>query len=130
MAQTATSVVVAPLVEEFMKGLAFLPLLLLGKQVDNRTDGLIYGAAAGLGFACVENLYYYIKVFDPDHLNLLIQTVFLRTLFTTLVHCVSSALLGYGHRPCQPQAWSDALDRLPAVWLCVGRAQPRLLGTA
>ena len=39
--QILTTVVVAPTVEEVMKGLIFLPLLLIGNNIDNRTDGLI-----------------------------------------------------------------------------------------
>ena len=92
--QFLTTVVVAPTVEEVMKGLIFLPLLLIGNNIDNRTDGLIYGAATGLGFSCLENLWYYINHFDPNNPEGLIMLVFLRTMFTSLVHCVSSALLG------------------------------------
>lgn len=92
--QVFTTVVVAPTVEEVMKGLIFVPLLVIGNNIDNRTDGLIYGAATGLGFSCLENLWYYMNHFDPNNLEGLITLVFLRTMFTSLVHCVSSALLG------------------------------------
>lgn len=89
-----TAVLVAPVVEEFMKGLVFLMLLMAGNFIDNRTDGLIYGAAAGLGFSCVENLWYYITNFNADAPEQLLALIFVRTLFTALVHCVSSSLLG------------------------------------
>lgn len=93
-AQTLTTVVVAPIVEEFVKALVFVFLVLVGNQLDNRTDGLIYGAATGLGFACVENLYYYWSVYNPESTEVLFITIFTRTAFTALVHCISSALLG------------------------------------
>lgn len=92
--EVLTTVVVAPVVEEVMKGLIFLPLIVIGKNIDNRTDGLIYGAAAGLGFACLENLWYYANLFDLNNPGGVLPTIFMRTLFTTLMHCISSALLG------------------------------------
>jgi protease PrsW len=87
-----TTVVVAPIAEELTKGLVFIPLVLTA-HFDNETDGLIYGAAVGLGFAALENLLYYGMV-APAGAGAVLGTVLVRTLFTTLVHCVSSALLG------------------------------------
>lgn len=87
------TVVIAPTVEEFMKALVFIPLLAFGRQVDNRTDGLIYGAATGLGFACIENLLYYAKTASQGY-DVLFGTILMRTLFTSLLHCSSSAMLG------------------------------------
>lgn len=81
---------VAPLAEELTKGLVFLPLV-LSRQFDNETDGLIYGAATGLGFACVENLLYFS---GAESIDSLVGMAVLRTLFTAVVHCSSSAALG------------------------------------
>lgn len=108
-----TTVAVAPLVEEFTKGLVFLPLLLL-RQIDTETDGLIYGAAAGLGFAAVENLLYYAAAGDAIY-----QTIIVRTLFSSIVHCVASALVGIGvgwaaHRGFS-STWAVLLGFLCAV---------------
>lgn len=89
-----TVVMVAPIVEEFMKAFVFVFLVGAGNQLDNKTDGLIYGAATGLGFACVENLYYYASTFDPSQPEAIFGVIFIRTMFTALVHCISSALLG------------------------------------
>lgn len=89
-----TTVMVAPTVEELMKGLIFLPLVFLGNNIDNRTDGLIYGAAAGLGFSCLENLWYYANNFNLDSPETLYTIIFMRTMFTSLVHCASSAMFG------------------------------------
>lgn len=93
MSKIIGTVVAAPVVEEFFKGLVFVPLVLLGKQIDNRTDGLIYGAAVGLGFACLENLLYYIQ-FSQQGVAQLFAVILTRTLFTSLVHCTSSAMFG------------------------------------
>lgn len=92
-ANVFTTVMVAPTVEEFMKALVFLPLVAFGRQVDNRTDGLIYGAATGLGFACLENLYYYANNASQGA-GALFAIIIMRTLFSALVHCTSSAMLG------------------------------------
>jgi protease PrsW len=91
-ADAITAVVIAPMVEELTKGLIFVPLVLTA-HFDNETDGLIYGAAVGLGFATVENLLYYLAA-APEGPMLVLGTVFMRSLFTSLVHCISSALLG------------------------------------
>ena len=103
-----TAVVVAPLAEEFTKGLIFL-VLILTPYVDNETDGLIYGAATGLGFAAVENLLYFLAVAMSDPGTLLF-VIGARTMFTALVHTISSALLGFTigyvrHRRLWPRLW-------------------------
>ncbi|MFZ9914502.1 MAG: PrsW family intramembrane metalloprotease [Phycisphaerales bacterium] len=86
------AVVVAPLIEEVTKGLAFL-LLLLTRHLDNETDGLIYGAAAGLGFAAVENIMYAMAA-SSEGATAVVVTMFVRTFLTALVHCISSGILG------------------------------------
>ena len=86
------AILVAPIAEEFTKGLVFL-LLLTTRHIDNETDGLIYGAAAGLGFAAVENLLYFANS-GGDGPGVLLGVIFMRTFFSALVHCISSALLG------------------------------------
>ncbi len=84
------TVAFAPAAEEFTKALIFV-FLIFSVHFDNETDGLIYGAATGLGFACVENLLYFSSTSSMEELATL---VVLRTAFTALVHCVSSALIG------------------------------------
>ncbi len=104
-----SAVIVAPLAEEFTKGLIFL-ILIFSKELDNETDGLIYGAAVGIGFAMVENLLYYGAVALTGTPEMFFFTVFARTFFSALVHTVSSALLGYTigyvrHRRLFPWLW-------------------------
>lgn len=106
-----TAVAVAPVVEEITKGLIFLVLIPL-RSMDNETDGLIYGAAAGLGFAAVENVLYFLQAAEGGA-AVLLGTVFIRTFFSSLVHSISSALLGMclGHAvhragPLRWLAWS------------------------
>ena len=51
---------VAPLVEEPLKGI-ILVALAFTRWFDNTTDGFVYGAAAGLGFAMSENILYFTR---------------------------------------------------------------------
>jgi RsiW-degrading membrane proteinase PrsW (M82 family) len=61
----------APLVEEAAKGLALFAAFLVSRwaarrfglfEFDGPTDGIIYGAAIGIGFAFTEDLYYFFQV--------------------------------------------------------------------
>src|SRR5207244_13125393 len=85
--------VVAPLCEEPSKGLLVF-LLLASRYFDNTTDGLIYGAAAGLGFGMTENFLYFVQadqIGDADHWQ---KVVILRSAFSCLMHCASTATFG------------------------------------
>lgn len=89
------AIVVAPVVEEITKGLVFVPLVGTD-HFDNVTDGLIYGAATGLGFAAVENLLYFTKFVASPEITAagLVGMAAVRTLFTAVMHCISGALFG------------------------------------
>ncbi len=51
--------VVAPIVEEGVKGLILVVLFLVfSREFDDVLDGVVYGAIVGLGFATVENVLY------------------------------------------------------------------------
>jgi RsiW-degrading membrane proteinase PrsW (M82 family) len=55
-------VVVGP-VEEFVKWLAVRVYAYRGEAFQTVVDGVVYGAAAGLGFAAIENLIYIVTVY-------------------------------------------------------------------
>jgi RsiW-degrading membrane proteinase PrsW (M82 family) len=58
-ASALTAVLAAPFFEETTKGLAiFAVFLILRDEFDNAVEGLILGAASGLGFALIENCVY------------------------------------------------------------------------
>jgi protease PrsW len=50
--------VVTAACEEFLKFLAFALGALATREWDEPLDGIVYGAAAGLGFAAIENAYF------------------------------------------------------------------------
>ena len=55
----AAVLMIAPIVEEIAKAL-FLLYIISKKDFDNITDGLVYGAAIGLGFGMSENIFYFV----------------------------------------------------------------------
>jgi protease PrsW len=105
------AVVEAPFVEEGMKGL-FLVLLLVWRrqEIDGMLDGLIYAGFVGAGFACVENVTYFVRGYDgidlpsqagqPDvHLHggvVLLGELVLRGVLTPFAHPLFTAATGLG----------------------------------
>jgi len=85
------AIVVAPLVEEITKGL-FLLITITNKKFDNITDGIVYGGAIGLGFGMTENFLYFITY--GESISNLFMLVIVRTLFSAVMHCVSTATFG------------------------------------
>ena len=85
------TIIIAPLVEETTKGI-FLFFTITSRKFDNMTDGIVYGGAIGLGFGMTENFLYFIS--NTGSLNTWVTIVVIRTLFTSVMHCVSTATLG------------------------------------
>jgi len=57
--QLTVSALVAPVVEETLKGAAvFLVYLVYRSEFDSLLDGLVYGGITALGFAATENIWY------------------------------------------------------------------------
>jgi len=86
----------APVVEELVKAVAVLLVVVLTAEFDNPTDGVVYGTAVGLGFAVTENAIYGLSAAAGgayDGLGVLI-VVGGRTVLTAGVHAVCSATLG------------------------------------
>ena len=85
------TIVAAPIVEEFMKGV-FLLMIVSYRKFDNLTDGIVYGGAIGLGFGMTENFLYFISF--GETLSGWIAIVVIRTLFSAVMHCVSTGTFG------------------------------------
>lgn len=90
------SSVVAPVVEEINKGLIVLTFALLSKEFDNLTDGLLYGAVVGLGFAFSENIMYFMRVYEESGQFAWIRNIYIRSFFSVGVHSCATALFGAG----------------------------------
>ena len=85
------TIIIAPIVEEIIKG-AFLLITVSSFKFDNMTDGIVYGGAIGLGFGMTENFFYFISFGQTVEQWLIL--VIIRTLFSAVMHCVSTATLG------------------------------------
>lgn len=84
----------AAAVEEAMKFYAIRMLILRNPEFDEPIDAMIYMITAGLGFAAMENILVMFRVF-PDGTQVTLATWALRFTGATLLHALSSALLGY-----------------------------------
>ncbi len=84
-------IIIAPIVEELAKALLLLKTI-KNKNVDNLTDGLIYGAAIGLGFGMTENFLYFI--FFSNSLATFLPIFIIRSGFSAVMHSLSTATIG------------------------------------
>jgi RsiW-degrading membrane proteinase PrsW (M82 family) len=90
----------APVVEESLKGGVLLWLLWRRRQeFDGPTDGIIYAAMVGLGFAMMENIGYYIAALVRPSIggvSLLGATFVLRGILAPLAHPIFTSMTGIG----------------------------------
>jgi len=89
------ALLVAPIVEEAAKGVGATAGR---RQTQSKTDGLVYGAAAGLGFSATENLVYALAALLVPGVGPLspLVVVAVRSLSSTFLHASSTAVVGYG----------------------------------
>lgn len=85
--------VIAPFAEETTKAIGILPF---ARRATELEDGIVYGAAVGLGFAATENMLYESSAYLAGGAALLITTVLIRTFSSALLHASASAITGYG----------------------------------
>jgi RsiW-degrading membrane proteinase PrsW (M82 family) len=98
IADQATASLVAPFVEEGLKGLAVLIVFLFfRKEFDSILDGIIYAGIAALGFAATENvLYIYGHGYQENGWSGLWQLVFIRDVVVAWQHPFYTAFTGIG----------------------------------
>ena len=89
--QILGTIYIAPLVEEPMKA-SILLLVAMTRWFDNTTDGFVYGAAVGLGFAMTENFLYFSAYVDNP--GQWIQVVVIRTACSGVMHALASSIVG------------------------------------
>jgi RsiW-degrading membrane proteinase PrsW (M82 family) len=90
----------APAVEETLKGSVLFWLLWRRRQeFDGPTDGIVYAAMAGLGFAMIENVGYYLGALvrpEVGGARLLGYTFVFRGLLSPFAHPAFTAMTGIG----------------------------------
>lgn len=84
----------AAFVEETVKWLVVWLIVLRSPEFDEPVDAMVYMLTAALGFAAIENILVINRVL-PDGLSATIGIWGLRFAGATLLHALSSALVGY-----------------------------------
>jgi RsiW-degrading membrane proteinase PrsW (M82 family) len=110
--------VVAPIVEESVKGLAlFMIFLLFRREFDGVLDGIVYGALVGFGFAMTENALYFLGALMEGGAASWVALVFVRTLVFGLNHGLFSGIVGvgFGYAAMARGAWKRWLAPLVAL---------------
>jgi RsiW-degrading membrane proteinase PrsW (M82 family) len=90
-----TAALTAPFVEEILKGVGVVLIVLIARdEVDDVMDGFVYGALCGLGFTVVEDVFYFIAVFGGDVEGVL-RGFFVRVIASGLYsHVLYTGLVG------------------------------------
>ncbi|MEZ4641381.1 MAG: PrsW family intramembrane metalloprotease [Chloroflexota bacterium] len=88
---------IAPPVEETVKGLVLVIIFFRWRhEIDSPLDGIIYGAMVGMGFAMVENIYYFVHVYADGGMEAWGTNVFVRSILFGLNHALFSSMTGLG----------------------------------
>ena len=97
-AEFGTTSIVAPIIEEALKGLAVLVVFLMfRKEFDSVLDGIVYGAVTAMGFAAIENvLYIYRNGFLESGWEGFWVMVFIRVALVGMMHPFFTAFTGIG----------------------------------
>jgi RsiW-degrading membrane proteinase PrsW (M82 family) len=109
------AVIIAPFAEEAAKGLG---VYTAGRDLDEVEDGLIYGAAVGLGFAATENLLYEYNALVTVGVGAFIATAIIRSICSALLHASATSVTGYGIG--RRKIWGRMYRVLPFYLLAVG----------
>lgn len=95
------TVVVAPFVEEAVKGAFLIGLLLFRRrEFDGIVDGIVYAGLVAAGFAFTENILYFGRAFADDAMagtsGGVVVVLILRGVLSPFAHPLFTAMLGIG----------------------------------
>ncbi len=93
-----TGSLIAPLVEESLKGLAvFIVFLIFRREFDSILDGIVYAGIVALGFAATENSFYiYTFGYQEGGIGGIMALTFIRTILVGWQHPFYTAFIGIG----------------------------------
>lgn len=116
---TLGSVVVAPVVEETLKGLVVLLIWRLRRQeFDGIVDGMVYAGISAAGFAFAENIFYLARAFHDTGGAGLATVFFLRGVMGPFAHPVFTICTGIGLGVAATTRRRDVLVLAPLLgWL-------------
>ncbi|MBL8049763.1 MAG: PrsW family intramembrane metalloprotease [Anaerolineales bacterium] len=97
-AEFGTASIIAPVVEETLKGLAVaVVFFMFRKEFDSVLDGIIYGSIVGLGFSAIENtLYIYRNGYLEGGWEGLVVLTIIRVILVGWMHAFFTAFTGIG----------------------------------
>jgi len=87
-------IVIAPLVEELAKVLGVIRFS--SRYIWRPRNGLVFGAASGLGFAATENFLYESTALFQGGYSAFLAVALIRSFSSTLMHASASSIAGYG----------------------------------
>lgn len=97
LGMAAAPSLIGPPVEESVKGLALVAIFIFWRnEIDSPLDGIIYGAIVGMGFAMVENVFYFVETFNQGGMEAWGVNVVLRAVLFGLNHALFSSFTGLG----------------------------------
>jgi RsiW-degrading membrane proteinase PrsW (M82 family) len=91
----ASAVIVAPLVEEALKGVSIY-LLWKHRVITGTLNAVVYGGLAAAGFAFIENVGYFLVSSDEGGATALLGVVVLRGFVTPFAHPLFTAFTAFG----------------------------------
>jgi len=109
------AVIIAPFSEEFAKGLG---VYTARNDITEEEDGLVYGAACGLGFAATENLMYGVIAFSQASWVGFFTLIIIRSIASALLHASATSMMGYGVG--KTILWREKFNVLPYYLTAVG----------
>jgi RsiW-degrading membrane proteinase PrsW (M82 family) len=97
MTQMLQTVVQAPIVEEFAKGLGVLLIFIVGRRFfDGPVDGIVYAGTVAAGFAFTENIQYFgIQLAESGGFDQnVVEIFFVRGILSPFAHVMFTAMTG------------------------------------
>lgn len=90
-----TPVVIAPVVEEGIKGLGLLLIFLFWRRYfDGPIDGIVFGGLIAAGFAFTENILYFAQYIAPYGTAGVTQVFVARAIMSPFAHLIFTAAMG------------------------------------
>ncbi len=89
------TIVIDALLEEIIKLSLLICFLRVTKLVHTIGDAIIYSVLAGLGFAYIENVIYFVRGYNENEFNIFINVMIFRTIVLSIGHMAFSGIFGY-----------------------------------
>ncbi|HUF03021.1 MAG TPA: PrsW family glutamic-type intramembrane protease [Aridibacter sp.] len=97
LGQLAGAVISAPFIEELMKGIGLLAMLLFfRRKFDDILDGIVFAGVIALGFATVENVLFYGRELLTAGFGGLLWIFLLRGILSPFAHVTFTMMTGIG----------------------------------